>query len=64
MRNAWHAKVFNVGKAPQTDRKNSKTAWQKPELVRLGKLVDVAGPNCVGNDGAQVLVKNVGPGCS
>ena len=25
--------------------------WAKPELVRLGKIVDVAGPKVIGSDG-------------
>lgn len=25
--------------------------WTKPELVRLGKIADVAGPKVIGSDG-------------
>lgn len=30
----------------------AKKRWAKPELERLGKLKDVAGPNPVGSQGA------------
>lgn len=29
------------------------TTWTKPELVRLGKIADVAGPKVVSSNGAS-----------
>lgn len=32
-------------------RADTATTWTKPELVRLGMIVDVAGPKVIGSDG-------------
>lgn len=37
-----------------TEKTTPKAEWTKPELVRLGKITDVAGNNGAINDGTSV----------
>lgn len=36
-----------------TKKPSPKAVWTKPELVRLGKLADVAGPKLINSNGAS-----------